>query len=89
MEVQQYITSNYGYDPIDTYHVSGKLNTSRRNDIVQEFAKSKGSNNKCQVLNRGVDVPNIDLLFLPTQKSKVDIVQALSFKKKEGKSGVM
>ena len=40
-DVQKHITNTYNYKPIDTYHVSGKLPTSKRNDIVQEFAKSE------------------------------------------------
>ena len=88
-EVQKHITESYGYKPIDTYHVSGKLPTTKRNDIVQEFAKSDRAlitNSRC--LTEGVDVPNIDcIVFADPRKSKVDIVQALgrALRKKQGK----
>ena len=88
-ELHTHITSNYGYDPIDTYTVSGKDKTSKRNDIIQEFASSKKAlitNARC--LTEGVDVPNIDcIVFADPRKSKVDIVQALgrALRKKDGK----
>ncbi len=88
-ELQQHITESYHYDPIDTFTVSGKLPTSKRNVIVQEFARSPKSlitNARC--LTEGVDVPNIDcIVFSDPRKSKVDIVQALgrALRKKEGK----
>jgi predicted helicase len=88
-ELQTYITDTYNYKPIDTYTVSGKQATSKRNSIVQEFAKSEHSlitNARC--LTEGVDVPNIDcIIFSDPRKSKVDIVQALgrALRKKEGK----
>ncbi|MDA9596964.1 DEAD/DEAH box helicase family protein [Flavobacteriaceae bacterium] len=88
-EVQKHITESYGYKPIDAYHVSGKLPTTKRNDIVQEFAKSDRAlitNSRC--LTEGVDVPNIDcIVFADPRKSKVDIVQALgrALRKKPGK----
>lgn len=88
-ELQQHITDTYKYEPIDTYTVSGKLPTSKRNVIVQEFARSPKSlitNARC--LTEGVDVPNIDcIVFSDPRKSKVDIVQALgrALRKKEGK----
>ncbi len=88
-ELQQYITESYHYDSIDTFTVSGKLPTSKRNIIVQEFARSPKSlitNARC--LTEGVDVPNIDcIVFSDPRKSKVDIVQALgrALRKKEGK----
>ena len=44
-EVQKHITETYNYKPIDTYHVSGKLPTTKRNDVVQEFAKSNSDTN--------------------------------------------
>lgn len=89
-ELQQHITESYHYDPIDTFTVSGKLPTSKRNGIVQEFARSPKSlitNARC--LTEGVDVPNIDcIVFSDPRKSKVDIVQALgrALRKKEGKN---
>ncbi|AOR26470.1 helicase [Formosa sp. Hel3_A1_48] len=88
-ELQKYITETYKYKPIDTYTVSGKIPTTKRNDIVQEFAKSQKAlitNARC--LTEGVDVPNIDcIVFADPRKSKVDIVQALgrALRKKEGK----
>ena len=88
-ELHTHITANYGYDPIDTYTVSGKDKTSKRNDIIKEFASSKKAlitNARC--LTEGVDVPNIDcIVFADPRKSKVDIVQALgrALRKKEGK----
>ena len=88
-DVQKHITDTYNYKPIDTYHVSGKLPTTKRNDVVQEFAKSDRAlitNSRC--LTEGVDVPNIDcIVFADPRKSKVDIVQALgrALRKKPGK----
>ncbi len=88
-DLQKYITDTYNYQPIDTYTVSGKIPTTKRNDIVQEFAKSPIAlitNARC--LTEGVDVPNIDcIVFADPRKSRVDIVQALgrALRKKEGK----
>lgn len=88
-ELQSYITDSYGYAEIDTYTVSGKIPTTKRNDIVQEFARSKSAlitNARC--LTEGVDVPNIDcIVFADPRRSKVDIVQALgrALRKKDGK----
>ena len=88
-KIQKEITENYKYKPIDTYTVSGKDKTSKRNDIIQEFASSKKAlitNARC--LTEGIDVPNIDcVVFADPKKSKVDIVQALgrALRKKEGK----
>ena len=88
-ELQKHITETYNYDPIDTYTVSGKQSTSRRNDIVQEFASSdKALITNARCLTEGVDVPNIDcIVFADPRKSRVDIVQALgrALRKKEGK----
>ena len=39
-DLQKEITETYNYKPIDTYTVSGKIPTTKRNIIVQEFAKS-------------------------------------------------
>jgi predicted helicase len=89
-ELQTYITDTYNYDAIDSYTVSSKVSSSRRNVIIQEFANSSKkaliTNSKC--LTEGVDVPNIDcIIFADPRKSKVDIVQALgrALRKKEGK----
>ena len=88
-ELQKYITDTYNYQPIDTYAVSGKIPTTKRNDIVQEFAKSpKALITNARCLTEGVDVPNIDcIVFADPRKSRVDIVQALgrALRKKEGK----
>ena len=77
-DLQQYITDTYDYQPIDTYTVSGKDATTKRNDIVQEFAKSdKALITNARCLTEGVDVPNIDcIVFADPRKSRVDIVQA-------------
>ncbi len=88
-DVNDEITSSYNYKHIETYHVSGKDPTSKREYIIQEFASSKRSlitNSRC--LTEGVDVPNIDcILFADPRRSKVDIVQALgrALRKKDGK----
>ena len=88
-EVQNYISETYNYQPIETFTVSGKLPTSKREVVVNEFANSKKAlitNSRC--LTEGVDVPNIDcIVFADPRKSKVDIVQALgrALRKKKGK----
>ena len=88
-ELQSYITDSFDFEPIATFTVSGKQPTTKRNAIVNEFAKSNKAlitNAKC--LTEGVDVPNIDcIVFADPRKSKVDIVQALgrALRKKEGK----
>lgn len=88
-EIHKYITKNYGFNPITTYTVSGKIPASKRNDIVNDFAKTKKAlitNARC--LTEGIDVPNIDcIVFSDPRRSKIDIVQALgrALRKKEGK----
>ena len=88
-ELQKIITDSFNYAHIDIYTVSGKIPTTKRNDIVQEFAKSEGAlitNARC--LTEGIDVPNIDcIVFADPRRSKVDIVQALgrALRKKDGK----
>ena len=88
-ELQTHITDTYDFQPIDTYTVSGKQGTTRRNEIVKEFAESsKALITNARCLTEGVDVPNIDcIVFADPRKSKVDIVQALgrALRKKEGK----
>jgi superfamily II DNA or RNA helicase len=88
-ELQSYITDTYNYNPIDTFTVSGKMPTTKRNIIVKEFADSpKALITNARCLTEGVDVPNIDcIVFADPRKSKVDIVQALgrALRKKEGK----
>ena len=89
-DLQSYITSSYDFEPIDSFTVSSKVATTKRNDIIKEFADSKRAlitNAKC--LTEGVDVPNIDcIVFADPRKSKVDIVQALgrALRKKKGKN---
>ena len=88
-ELQKHITDTYNFQPIDTFTVSGKQGTTKRNQIVKEFAESSKAlitNAKC--LTEGVDVPNIDcIVFSDPKRSKVDIVQALgrALRKKDGK----
>ena len=88
-EVQNYISKTYNYKPIEAFTVSGKLPTSKREVVVNEFANSNQAlitNSRC--LTEGVDVPNIDcIVFADPRKSKVDIVQALgrALRKKKGK----
>lgn len=88
-DLQSYITSTYNFKPIDSFTVSSKVATTKRNDIIREFADSSRAlitNAKC--LTEGVDVPNIDcIVFADPRKSKVDIVQALgrALRKKKGK----
>lgn len=88
-DLQAYITETYEYEPIDTFTVSGKQQTTKRNAIVNEFASSnKALITNARCLTEGVDVPNIDcIIFADPRKSKVDIVQALgrALRKKEGK----
>ncbi|MDA8910453.1 DEAD/DEAH box helicase family protein [Crocinitomicaceae bacterium] len=88
-KLQKHITDTYNFQPIDTFTVSGKQGTTKRNQIVKEFAESSKAlitNAKC--LTEGVDVPNIDcIVFSDPKRSKVDIVQALgrALRKKDGK----
>lgn len=88
-EIHTYITENYGFSPITTYTVSGKIPASKRNDIVSDFAKTpKALITNARCLTEGVDVPNIDcIVFSDPRRSKIDIVQALgrALRKKEGK----
>ena len=49
-ELQKHITESYNYTHIDTYTVSGKQSTSKRNMIVQKFAKT----NKALITNTDV-----------------------------------
>jgi superfamily II DNA or RNA helicase len=88
-ELQQFITDSFTYDKIDTFTVSGEMPTTKRNEIVREFAESsKALITNARCLTEGVDVPNIDcIVFADPRKSKVDIVQALgrALRKKEGK----
>ena len=88
-ELQTHITDTYDFQPIDAYTVSGKQGTTKRNEIVKEFAESsKALITNARCLTEGVDVPNIDcIVFADPRKSKVDIVQALgrALRKKEGK----
>lgn len=62
----------------NSFVVSGKDSTSKRNLILNSFKKSERavvSNARC--LTEGVDIPSIDMVFFCDPKnSKVDIVQA-------------
>lgn len=66
------------YEPLKTFHVSGKTPAAVRERQLRDFAKSNVAlvtNVRC--LNEGVDIPNIDcVLFADTRKSTIDIVQA-------------
>jgi len=66
------------YTDLDTFHISGKTPTAKRDKIIDTFSKSDNSlitNARC--LTEGVDVPNIDcVLFADPRQSTVDIVQA-------------
>jgi hypothetical protein len=88
-ELQQFITDSFHYEEIDTFTVSGEMPTTKRNEIVREFAdSSKALITNARCLTEGVDVPNIDcIVFADPRKSKVDIVQALgrALRKKDGK----
>jgi superfamily II DNA or RNA helicase len=61
-----------------TLHVNGKMSTSKRDALLEEFKESDKaiiSNARC--LTEGVDVPVVDMVaFVSPKKSKVDIVQA-------------
>lgn len=88
-DLQGHISTTYHYEPVDAFTVSGKVPTSKRNRIIQEFAQSpKAVITNARCLTEGVDVPNIDcIVYADPRKSKVDIVQALgrALRKKEGK----
>ncbi|MBM3611058.1 MAG: hypothetical protein FJX18_06020, partial [Alphaproteobacteria bacterium] len=88
-ELQGHISTTYHYEPVDAFTVSGKVPTSKRNRIIQEFAQSpKAVITNARCLTEGVDVPNIDcIVYADPRKSRVDIVQALgrALRKKEGK----
>ena len=67
------------FKEIDTFHVTGKTNTSKRSKILRDFARSKRAiitNARC--LTEGIDIKNVDcVLFADAKKSTVDIVQAV------------
>jgi len=88
-DLQGHISTTYHYEPVDAFTVSGKVPTSKRNRIIQEFAQSpKAVITNARCLTEGVDVPNIDcIVYADPRKSKVDIVQALgrALRKKEDK----
>jgi len=62
----------------NTFHVNGKMHTSVRETIMNDFKHSDFSvisNARC--LTEGVDLPAVDMVaFMSPKKSKVDIVQA-------------
>ena len=87
--IQGMISSEYDFDDIDTFTVSGKDSVGKRDLTINEFARSNSAlitNARC--LTEGVDIPKIDcIVFSDPKRSKVDIVQALgrALRKKEGK----
>jgi superfamily II DNA or RNA helicase len=66
------------YGKLDTYHVSSRQNTGRRQDTIRAFASAKKSlitNARC--LTEGVDIKQVDcVVFADPKRSTVDIVQA-------------
>ena len=62
----------------ETYHVSGSMPTSLREEKLHEFEEAKKavmSNARC--LTEGVNVPVVDMVaFMSPKKSRVDMVQA-------------
>ena len=89
-EIQDFISSNYNFEPIESFTVSSKILTTKRNRILDEFAKSNKqsliTNARC--LSEGVDVPGIDcVIFADPKKSRIDIVQSIgrALRIKEGK----
>jgi superfamily II DNA or RNA helicase len=73
------------------FHVSSKVPTSRRVELLKEFRQAKSAvvtNARC--LTEGVDVPNVDaVLFADPRRSTVDIVQAVgrALRKNQNKPG--
>ena len=67
------------YGELNTYHVTGAMPTSRRQEVLDEAISSNRSlitNSRC--LTEGVDVKQIDgVLFADPKGSAVDIVQAV------------
>jgi superfamily II DNA or RNA helicase len=65
-------------DKVDTFHVSSKLSTGQRNEILKEFANAKkGLITNARCLTEGVDIPSVDcVLFADPRKSVIDIIQA-------------
>jgi superfamily II DNA or RNA helicase len=74
----------------ETFHVSGKMSTARREREMREFRAAVCavmSNARC--LTEGVDVPAVDMVaFLSPRRSRVDIVQAAgrAMRRAEGKA---
>jgi superfamily II DNA or RNA helicase len=64
---------------VASFHVSGKMPSGERADVLHDFAASGPSlvtNARC--LTEGVDVPKIDcVLFADPKGSKIDVVQAV------------
>ena len=64
---------------VASFHVSGKMASGERADVLRDFAASGPSlvtNARC--LTEGVDVPKIDcVLFADPKGSKIDVVQAV------------
>lgn len=59
-------------------HISGKMNTGQRSEVLRKFINTETSlvtNARC--LTEGVDIPSVDtVIFCDPKKSKIDIVQA-------------
>ena len=70
-DINDEITNSYNYKPINTFRISGRIPTSKREyGMICKFNRSIITNSKC--LTEGVDVPNIDcILFADPKRSKV------------------
>ncbi len=79
-QTQDSITQTFPeFGELDSFHVSGKVPTSVRSNIMDEFeASDRALVTNARCLTEGVDVPNIDcIIFADPKKSQVDIVQAV------------
>ena len=79
-QTQDSITQTFPeFGALDSFHVSGKVPTSVRSSIMDEFeASDRALVTNARCLTEGVDVPNIDcIIFADPKKSQVDIVQAV------------
>ena len=77
---QELFNSNFSDIPIlESFHVSGKMSTSYRDKIINEFKNSNlGLITNAKCLTEGVDIPDIDsILFADPRKSTIDIIQAV------------
>ena len=79
-KTQDSITETFPeFGGLSSFHVSGKVPTSVRSKIMDEFeASDRALVTNARCLTEGVDVPNIDcIIFADPKKSQVDIVQAV------------